>query len=368
MFTKSLFYTDMPVDVSHKIPSTKIKLLTISMPWIQLIIMVLILIYTVISQCDNNWGSLTVNVFTNHVDDHTLTKNVLEIVFIILIAINWILYPLFILENVNNLLAHNPTIRQTLKNPCCKHFYYLILSVIVIQPLLLTSAAILDMFEYCNCASFADYIDDHTYNMMLYGIISFYVVIELLVHIFLISILIKAFHQISVDHYNTREDIDEKSHESHIAMARYSVTFGAYTVIYMTLNLLSIAISRTSWYSSKTSIWSSNSPVILYFAIKEITSIICVYLSFEWNHGIYEIICCAFHRRCMRKIEKFHMRHRNQMLLDNARNMQVIDVVTIQSQNINNNTHLTLFPAQSPSPQQPQINENDDNNDYQAFA
>ena len=145
------------------------------------------------------------------------------------------------------------------------------------------------------------------YNL-LFGLAVIYILNDIIIHFVLITTHTQGLHVISSRSWHKRDN--SRSHQQVIKMARYSVLFGAYVFIYFVLNVsviicVYLLVSATGPDLSHGSVWVANAPGVPYIVIKDISSMICAYLSFEWNHRWYEHICCVCDKRCKRRIERF---------------------------------------------------------------
>ena len=140
----------------------------------------------------------------------------------------------------------------------------------------------------------------------------------------------------SAKYYNRKQIMDNRGHESIVEMTRYLVTFGTYIVVYTLLNI-SIAVLYLCWPPSTLaemyvvdSSWFGNYSVCVYCAIKENTAVVCAYLSFEWNHTVYERICCYLDKCCKKRLEKFEVKKRNESVRRHLILCNDIDMIQTQ--------------------------------------
>ena len=297
--------------LEHKTPSLRIKFLAVLMPLMLFTTVLLILTYTICFRNDCHWIWGDIDIFFQHNSYTDIARFSLLITIHISVALNWSLYPLFILENIRNLFSKNKIMNSTLDNTCCKYFHCYMLLLIIIEPMLYLLGNILHIFEHCNpdkCTR----IDHNLVESSYYYLGISYVIIDNVIHTCLITILIKGFHKMAAKYYNIKYIIDSRLHENIVEMTRYFVTFGSYIIIYTVLNIITILfiVYKVPYkWIHPPSIYASNLPVIAYVIIKEMTSIICVYLSFEWNHIIYERICCC-DKCCKKQLVRFELESR----------------------------------------------------------
>ena len=310
--------------------SKKIRILTISMPLIHSMAMTLVLIYTIIAKCDNDWGRTNIDHHTE-VNNHTILKDRLEFSFLILVGINWSLYSYFILETVHTYFSNNPSMNATLQSSCCcEDVYCWMVILIIMEPVILGAMALLSALMY-DLDSYFDTI--HNQIQQLFAAVSVvYVIMDIVIHVTLATVLSRGFHA-AVMGYSHRKDvkyseINSRMQQHVVEMTRYLVLFGVYLVIYIILHLgiLANGLYHTLHESPiDTDIWVDNGLILPYISFKEISSIICAYLSFEWSHRLYERICCVCDKRCKRRLHQFAYeqeekaieRHLSQRLMNN---------------------------------------------------
>ena len=309
--TKNLFYVKWN-HLPDKTPSLRIKVLAISMPSISFISILLVLIYTIIAKCNTHWG--TIYFIEYGLKDHLIEDAIMCIVFT-LTGLNWPLYPSFILAIIHNFFSKNKSAHQVLENSCCKYFYCNMSILVIMEPVLYTSAILTAAWKSCYASTICEFPDRYMIaDKMLITFGAFYLVIDIVIHISLITVLFKGFHKMSAKYYNRKYEMDNRGHENIVEMTRYFVTFGTYTIIYTLLNIIGGLVISYPWAKRHPHLgttWISGPAVFGYIVIKEITAIICIYLSFEWNHIIYERICCCCDKCCKKRMETFEMKRRN---------------------------------------------------------
>ena len=315
LFIKSLFYGKWN-HLQGKEPSLRMKILAVSMPSLTFLSILLLLIYTIISKCDKDWGKVYYLEF--HSTDH-ITQDVIMMIIFTLTVMNWILYPSFILERIHNLFSKNKFVHQILENSCCcKYFYCYMLILIIMEPILYLLTLSVVIWSSCRSWTICDPgVDRGMFAEKFYiWVGSIYVGIDIILHTSLIFMLFKGFHKMSAKYYRRGVEMDNRGHESIIEMTRYFVLFGTYVIIYTFLNVCTALIlvywPPHAWINppNHNTTWVENSPGFGYIVIKEVTSIVCAYLSFTWNHVIYERICCFCDTRCKRRMEIFDIKRR----------------------------------------------------------
>ena len=158
LFIKNLYCTNY--NWVQRQLSLKIKVLTIAMPSIHFLAMTLVLIYTMIAKCDNDWGRSNID---HHAptNNHTMLKDKIEYIFIILIGINWPLYSYFILETIYTYFSNNPSMNTTLQKSCCfKYVYCWMVILILMEPVILLTCILLDALMFDPYSYFATKSND----------------------------------------------------------------------------------------------------------------------------------------------------------------------------------------------------------------
>lgn len=97
--------------------------------------------------------------------------------------------------------------------------------------------------------------------------------------------------------FDKYKEENTKQHERILDMSRYTVVFGILCILVtsvMSVVQLIIAVNAEEIFPH---INSYNMVAFTYFSVRDILSLIALYLSFPWSHAFYEKLCGCCHQR-----------------------------------------------------------------------